>query len=87
MPWHIETSNSQCNGYAVVKDDNGEVEGCHRSRQSAERQMSALYASENKALDEEYDEKDSPSRRDMRQYRKSINRMKLREALDQYKNV
>ena len=49
MPWHIETDNPDCAGFAVVKDDDGEVEGCHRTRSQAERQMAALYASEPEA--------------------------------------
>lgn len=47
MPWHIETDNSECTGYAVVKDADGHVEGCHNSRGEANAQMAALYASEN----------------------------------------
>lgn len=49
MPWHIETDNPDCTGYAVVKDDDGEVEGCHRTRGQAERQLAALYAAEPEA--------------------------------------
>jgi len=46
MPWHIETDNAECNGYAVVKDEDGEVEGCHRTQEQAQRQIDALYAAE-----------------------------------------
>jgi hypothetical protein len=46
MPWHIETDRDDCLGYAVIKDDDGALEGCHRTRSAAERQLSALYASE-----------------------------------------
>lgn len=49
MPWHIETDNPECAGFAVVKDGTTEVEGCHRTRTQAERQMAALYASEPQA--------------------------------------
>ena len=42
MPWHIEADNPQCAGYAVVKDEDGEVEGCHRTRPQAERHLAAL---------------------------------------------
>jgi hypothetical protein len=49
MPWHIETDNLGCEGFAVVKDGTTEVEGCHRTRSQAERQMAALYASEPEA--------------------------------------
>lgn len=46
MPWHIETDNAGCQGFAVVKDADGEIEGCHRTRAQAERQLAALYAAE-----------------------------------------
>lgn len=47
MPWHIETSNPGCaSGYAVVKDSNGEVEGCHRTRREALAQLAALNIAE-----------------------------------------
>ena len=49
MPWHIEADNAGCEGFAVVKDENGELEGCHRTRAQAERQLAALYASEPEA--------------------------------------
>lgn len=47
MPWHIETANAECtSGYAVVKDSNGEVEGCHRTRREALAQLAALNIAE-----------------------------------------
>ena len=47
MPWHIETSNAACrSGYAVVKDDDGSVEGCHRTRREALAQLAALNIAE-----------------------------------------
>ena len=46
MPWHIETSNPECSGFAVVKDVTLEVEGCHRTRAQAERQLAALNIAE-----------------------------------------
>lgn len=49
MPWHIEADNPDCDGYAVVKDGTSEVEGCHRTRSQAERQLAALYAAEPEA--------------------------------------
>jgi hypothetical protein len=53
MPWHIEANNPGCSGYAVVKDENGEIEGCHRTRGQAERQLAALNIaeSEDRALE------------------------------------
>lgn len=46
MPWHIESDHPDCQGFAVVKDDDLEVEGCHRTKAQAEAQLAALYASE-----------------------------------------
>ena len=47
MPWHIETTNPECrSGYAVVKDSDGTVEGCHRTRREALAQLAALNISE-----------------------------------------
>ena len=47
MPWHIETTNPGCrSGYAVVKDDDGSIEGCHRTRREALAQLAALNISE-----------------------------------------
>jgi len=58
MPWHIETDNPECAGYAVVKEGTSEVEGCHRTRSQAERQLAALYASEPEARAEYPDDVD-----------------------------
>ncbi len=52
MPWHIEDEHPECEGYAVVKDSDGELEGCHRTRAQAERQLAAL----NIAKDEDDDD-------------------------------
>ncbi|HKU51962.1 MAG TPA: hypothetical protein VJQ25_05815, partial [Nitrospira sp.] len=49
MPWHIEEDSGSCPAsrpWAVVKDSDGEVEGCHSSKDAAENQMAALYAQE-----------------------------------------
>lgn len=43
MPWHIEHRGDE---YCVIKDSDGESEGCHPSREAAQRQLAALYASE-----------------------------------------
>src|SRR5512139_3066838 len=48
MPWHVAKSD-QCPAsrpWAVIKDADGEVEGCHASEAAAAKQMAALYASE-----------------------------------------
>ena len=46
MPWHVDDNHPDCSGYAVVKDEGGKVEGCHDTREKANRQMAALYANE-----------------------------------------
>jgi HK97 family phage prohead protease len=51
MPWHIENDNPKCNGWAVVKDDDGEIEGCHLTEAAALAQMAALYASEGRSME------------------------------------
>lgn len=50
MPWHVSSDHAGCDGFAVVKDDDDEVVGCHATREEANRQMAALYASEKMAL-------------------------------------
>lgn len=46
MPWHIESDNPDCSGFAVVKDSDSSVAGCHKTKADAEAQLAALYASE-----------------------------------------
>lgn len=46
MPWHISSNHSECSGFAVVKDDDGKVVGCHKTKADAQAQLAALYASE-----------------------------------------
>jgi hypothetical protein len=48
MPWEIKQGTSQCSGYGVFKEGTDQIEGCHQTREAAERQMAALYASEDK---------------------------------------
>jgi hypothetical protein len=58
MPWHIETNNPECSGYAVVKDDDGEIEGCHRTRREALAQLAALNIAEaERAVEEPIEER------------------------------
>lgn len=48
MPWHVAKS-SECPAskpWAVIKDSDGTVEGCHETQDAAEAQMAALYANE-----------------------------------------
>jgi len=53
MPYHIESDNESCNGFAVVKDEDGELMGCHRNEDQASRQIAALYAAEDDAIMQE----------------------------------
>lgn len=53
MPWHKENGHADCPSdrpWAVVKDDDGEVEGCHATEAEADDQLAALNASENASL-------------------------------------
>lgn len=48
MPWHAEKS-SECGSdtpWAVIKDADGSVEGCHATEDEALQQVAALYAAE-----------------------------------------
>jgi hypothetical protein len=42
-----EPGPDQVGGHAVVKDDDGQLMGCHKSHESAEDQIKALYSAEN----------------------------------------
>lgn len=46
MPWHKVHNHSECGEgeWAVVKDSDGSVAGCHGSEAEADNQLSALYA-------------------------------------------
>lgn len=47
MPWHLEYNYQDCSGWAVVKDDDGSIAGCHgEDKAEAQAKMAALYASE-----------------------------------------
>jgi HK97 family phage major capsid protein len=50
MPWTIVSDNPDCSGFAVVKDDDGSVAGCHKNEADAKAQLAALYASEEDAM-------------------------------------
>jgi uncharacterized protein len=48
VPWHVARS-SECPAskpWAVIKDADGAVEGCHATQEAAQKQMAALYANE-----------------------------------------
>lgn len=46
MPWSIDADHPDCEGYAVVKDDDDTLEGCHETEEEAQSQVDALDASE-----------------------------------------
>lgn len=46
MPWDIRRNYGSCSGYAVVKESDGSIAGCHETREKAGRQIAALEASE-----------------------------------------
>ena len=46
MPWEIKQNYGGCSGYAVVKLPDNQIQGCHSSKDAANAQMRALYASE-----------------------------------------
>lgn len=48
MPWSIVEGDSRCDAgeFAVVKDEDNELEGCHTTREDAQAQIAALSAAE-----------------------------------------
>jgi HK97 family phage major capsid protein/HK97 family phage prohead protease len=42
MPWHLSDTAPGCKGWAVVKDADGEVVGCHPTKEKALAQLAAL---------------------------------------------
>jgi len=54
MPYKIVPGSSQCDSkpFAVVKEADGHLMGCHATRDEALKQMAALYASERHGLSE-----------------------------------
>lgn len=49
MPWSKVKNHADCpsdESWGVVKDDDGELEGCHATEDEADAQIAALYASE-----------------------------------------
>lgn len=52
MPWSVKENHSACPAgkpWGVVKDSDGQLEGCHVTEADAKDQQAALYASENRA--------------------------------------
>lgn len=52
MPYHVAANHAQCpisRPFAVVKDADGQVMGCHPSQKAADDHMAALYANDPEA--------------------------------------
>ena len=56
MPYSVVSNHPECDGYAVVKDSNNEVIGCHRTETQANDQLTAVNISEygDRALPKNY---------------------------------
>ena len=46
MPWQIKRVAAGCKGFAVVKESDGKLVGCHPTKSAANAHLQALYASE-----------------------------------------
>ena len=46
MPYSVTNQSADCSGWAVVKDSTGEVMGCHKTKNQAEDQLTALNIAE-----------------------------------------
>jgi len=51
MPYSITQDTADCDGYAVVKDSDGTVMGCHDTEAEAAEQIAAIEASEDDAFE------------------------------------
>jgi hypothetical protein len=81
MPYSIETDNPGCRrGYAVVKDSDREVMGCHATRRAARAQITALNiaeAEQDRTL-EDREEGYAPNDATLREFRSLTNRTDIR---------
>ncbi len=53
MPWHVAQS-SRCPSskpWAVIKDSDSSIEGCHETQSDANKQLAALYANESNSYE------------------------------------
>ena len=46
MPYSVTQTHPECPDYAVIKDDDGQLMGCHPTKAEANEQVVALYAAE-----------------------------------------
>jgi phage head maturation protease len=60
MPWDVKQDDrcSTAKPWAVVKQDDNSIEGCHTSEDDAKKQQAALYASEKRSMPELLEDED-----------------------------
>lgn len=46
MPYSVVNNHPDCSGFAVIKDENNELLGCHKTKEQAEDQLTALNIAE-----------------------------------------
>jgi hypothetical protein len=88
MPYRIEQNRPDCAGFAVVKEEDGDLMGCHRTRAQALAQLAALNMAED--YDDGDDDDDTPTDDDENLanevgMRSTPNADKVREMLAQLK--
>jgi hypothetical protein len=88
MPYRIEQNRPDCAGFAVVKEEDGDLMGCHRTRAQAVAQLAALNMAED--YDDDDDDDDTPTDDDENLanevgMRSTPNADKVREILAQLK--
>jgi hypothetical protein len=91
MPYRIEQNRPDCAGYAVVKEEDGDLMGCHRTRAQALAQLAALAIAEADEDDDDDENEEMPTDDDENLanqigIRKTPNADLVREMLAQLKN-
>lgn len=46
MPYSVVDNHPECSGFAVVKDSNNELLGCHKTKEQADDQLTAINIAE-----------------------------------------
>lgn len=46
MPYSVVNDHPECSGFAVVKDSNNELLGCHKTKEQADDQLTAINIAE-----------------------------------------
>jgi HK97 family phage prohead protease len=70
VPWHVAKSGKcpASKPWAVIKDSDGSVEGCHASKKKAQDQLAALYANEEKSMSDKNTPKQEAAEREVRTF-------------------